>query len=340
MTDRINIGLIGAGRIGKVHAQALAHGIPGVTLAAIADVREDAARDLAQLYDVPLAAADYVAILDDVDIDAVVICTSTDTHARLIEEASQAGKHIFCEKPIDLDLARTDHALAAAAAAGVKLQIGFNRRFDPNFRRIRDLVADGRLGEPHIVRITSRDPAPPPVDYVRVSGGLFVDMAIHDFDMARFLTGSEIEEVMAVGAVLVDPAIAEAGDIDTALITLRFANGAIGSIDNSRRAVYGYDQRVEVFGSKGSAIAGNNTPTNTVLTDAEGAHADKPLYFFLERYAAAYAAELRAFCDCLRDDSEPAVTGADGRAALVAGLAAKRSLAERRPVPLSEITGD
>jgi myo-inositol 2-dehydrogenase / D-chiro-inositol 1-dehydrogenase len=337
MKRSIRVGLIGAGRIGRVHAQALAHGIPGVELAAIVDVREDAARDLAEAYNVPLAAGDPVAVLDDPDVDAVVVCTSTDTHAHLIEEAARAGKHVFCEKPIDFDLARTDQALAAAAAAGVKLQIGFNRRFDPNFRRVHDLVAEGRLGEPHVVRITSRDPAPPPIEYVRVSGGIFVDMTIHDFDMARYLAGSDIEEVTAFGAVLVDPAIGEAGDVDTALVALRFANGAIGAIDNSRRAVYGYDQRVEVFGSKGSAVASNNTPTNTVLTDVEGTHGDKPLYFFLERYAAAYAAELRAFCDCVRDGGEPPVTGADGRAALVAGLAAKRSLAEGRPVRLAEI---
>ncbi|NPV06521.1 MAG: inositol 2-dehydrogenase [Anaerolineae bacterium] len=339
MDGDLKLGLIGAGRIGRVHAHTLARAVPGVGLAAIADVRLEAAQELARQYDVPVAVQDHLAILADPEIDAVVICTSTDTHADLIVEAARAGKHVFCEKPIALDLVETDRALAAATEAGVKLQIGFNRRFDPSFRRVRDLVAQGRVGEPHIVHIISRDPAPPPIEYVKVSGGIFVDMTIHDFDMARFLTGSDIEEVTAVGAVLVDPAVGEAGDVDTALVTLRFVSGALGSIDNSRRAVYGYDQRVEVFGSRGSAAAGNQTPTNTVVADAEGIHQEKPLYFFLERYASAYVAELQAFCDCLRQDVPPPVTGADGRAALVAALAATRSLREHRPVRVAEVEG-
>lgn len=337
MKDPINIALIGAGRIGRVHAETLAYRIPAARLAAIADVREQAARQLAEQYHVPRVAQEPRALLDDPSIEAVVICASTDTHARLIEEAAQAGKHIFCEKPIDFDLARIDRALAAVERAGVKLQLGFNRRFDPNFKRVHDLVAEGRLGTPHIVHIISRDPAPPPIEYIKVSGGIFLDMTIHDFDMARYLLGSEIEEVYAIGGVMVDPAIGDAGDVDTALVTLRFASGAIGTIDNSRRAVYGYDQRLEVFGSQGSAVANNNTSTNTVLSDAEGIHSDKPLYFFLERYGAAFVAEMQAFIECIQRDTEPPVTGRDGRAPVVAGLAAWKSLREHRPVRLSEI---
>ena len=333
----VNVALIGAGRIGRVHAETLVHRIPDARLVAIADVREQAARLLADQYRIPRVTEDHGALLKDASIEAVVICSSTDTHARLIAEAAQAGKHIFCEKPIDFDLARIDHALAAVEQAGVKLQIGFNRRFDPSFKRVRDLVAEGKLGTPHIVHIISRDPAPPPIDYIKVSGGIFLDMTIHDFDMARYLLGSEIEEVYATGGVMVDPAIGEAGDIDTALVTLRFANGAIGTIDNSRRAVYGYDQRLEVFGSKGSAVAHNNTPTATVLSDADGVHGDKPLYFFLERYSAAFAAEMQAFIECIQKGTEPPVTGKDGRAPVVAGLAAWKSLREHRPVRLSEV---
>lgn len=337
MGNDLGIALIGAGRIGRVHAQTLARSVKGARLLGVADVREEAAQAVASEHGVPWAGSDHRVLLDDPAVDAVVICTSTDTHAQLIVEAAQAGKHIFCEKPIDLDLVRTDRAIAAARSAGVKLQIGFNRRFDAGFRRVRDLVAEGQVGDVHLLHIISRDPAPPSLDYVRVSGGMFLDMTIHDFDMARFLTGSDIVEVTATGAVLVDPAIGTAGDVDTALVTLRFANGALGVIDNSRRAVYGYDQRVEVFGSRGVAQADNNTPTNAWLTDERGRHSDKPLYFFLERYAAAYAAELQAFCRAVLEDEAPLVTGADGRAALVAGLAATRSLNEGRAVRLAEV---
>jgi myo-inositol 2-dehydrogenase/D-chiro-inositol 1-dehydrogenase len=221
--------------------------------------------------------------------------------------------------------------------AGVKLQIGFNRRFDPNFQRVRELVAKGQVGTPHILRITSRDPAPPPISYVQVSGGIFLDMTIHDFDMARYLVGSEVEEVFAAGGVRVDPDIGKAGDIDTAVITLTFANGAIGAIDNSRQAVYGYDQRVEVFGSEGMAAADNNTPNRTTLSTAEAVQSALPLYFFIERYTESYAAELQAFVRCVQEDTPPPVSGLDGRAAVLIGYAAKRSLQDRRPVRLDEV---
>ncbi|MBI5302149.1 MAG: inositol 2-dehydrogenase [Chloroflexi bacterium] len=332
----INLGVLGAGRIGRVHAENLAYRIPGVKLLAVADVIPDAAKKLAADLDIPSAFDNPRPILDDKEIDAVVICTSTDTHAQLIEDAARAGKHIFCEKPIALDLAKIDRALVAVQRAGIKMQLGFNRRFDPSFKRVRDLVAAGGIGTPHILRITSRDPAPPPIAYVKVSGGIFLDMTIHDFDMARFLLG-EVESVYAAGGVLVDPAIGEAGDLDTAVITLQFANGAIGVIDNSRKAVYGYDQRIEVFGSAGVAMANNQTPDTVVTSDLVGVHSAKPLHFFVERYADAYVAEMSEFIACLRENKTPAVTGVDGRVPVVMGYAAQKSYREKRPVKLSEI---
>ena len=333
----LRLGVIGAGRIGKLHAENLVTRVPGVEVAAIADVNLAAAQEVAARLHIPAAYEDYHAILNDGSIEAVAICSSTDTHAGILSEAAQAGKHIFCEKPIALDLARIDAALAAVQQAGVKLQIGFNRRFDPNFRKVRQMVAEGKIGEPHILRITSRDPAPPPIAYVKVSGGIFLDMTIHDFDMARYLCGSEVVEVYVAAGVLVDQAIGEAGDVDTAVITLRFANGAIGVIDNSRRAVYGYDQRVEVFGSAGMLQAHNNTPDNDVYTDAEGSHAAKPLYFFLERYTESFVAEMKEFVKSIQQDTPPLVTGMDGRIPVVIGLAARQSYLEKRPVQITTL---
>lgn len=333
----IRIGVIGAGRIGRLHAGHLATRIPGATAAAIADISEEAAESVATKYHIPLVTTHYAELLAHPEIDAVAICSSTDTHAQIIQQAAAAGKHIFCEKPIDFDLNRIDQALAAVAAAGVKLQIGFNRRFDANFRKAREMVREGKIGTPHLLRITSRDPAPPPLDYVKVSGGLFLDMTIHDFDMARFLMGSEVEEIFATGGVMVEPQIGAVGDIDTAVITLRFANGAIGTIDNSRQAVYGYDQRVELFGSAGMVTIGNETPDTHVFSNADGVHAAKPLYFFLERYTGSFIAEMNAFVESIRQDTTPSVTGQDGRVPVVMALAAKRSCQENRPVRLSEI---
>jgi myo-inositol 2-dehydrogenase/D-chiro-inositol 1-dehydrogenase len=333
----VKVGLIGAGRIGRLHAEHLAYRIPGAELVAVADVVIEAAQACAAQHNVPLVSGDYRDLLEADGIDAVVICSSTDTHAQIIGEAAEAGKQIFCEKPIDFDLQRIDRALQAVEVAGVKLQIGFNRRFDPNFRRVREAVAAGQIGVPHILRITSRDPAPPPLSYIKVSGGIFLDMMIHDFDMARYLIGSEVEEVYAAGNVLVDPAIGQAGDIDTAVVTLRFANGVIGTIDNSRQAVYGYDQRVEVFGSGGMVRAENETADRTFLSDAAGVHAALPLYFFVERYAEAYIAEMEAFVKAVQQDTPPPVSGPDGRAPVVIAYAAARSLHEGRPVRLDEV---
>jgi len=337
MNREINFGVIGCGRIGRIHAENLATRIPAARLVGVADVAIPAARELASRLHVERACADYRELLGDSTIDAVLICSSTDTHSRIMQEAAAAGKHIFCEKPIDYDLARIHAALSAVEKAGVKLQIGFNRRFDPSFAKVRELVASGAIGQPHVIRITSRDPNPPPLDYIKVSGGIFLDMTIHDFDMVRYLSGSDAEEIYAIGDTLVDPAIREAGDVDTAIVTLRLKSGALATIDNSRRAVYGYDQRIEVFGSKGSVSAGNRVPDAHVLMDQSGVHEAKPLHFFLERYAEAYLIELQAFVEALSKDQPPQVTGADGLQPVIMGLAATRSLREHRPVKLSEI---
>ena len=337
MTDKLNIGLIGAGRIGRLHAENLAYRLPEANPVAVSDIFVDAAVKIAAELGIPSAYQDHRPILEDKAIEAVLICSSTDTHAQLIEEAAAAGKHIFCEKPIALDLDEIDRALAAADQTGVKLQVGFNRRFDPNFRRVQEIVASGQIGTPHILRITSRDPQPPPIEYIKVSGGIFLDMTIHDFDMARFLMGGEVEEIYAAGGVLVDPAIGEAGDIDTAIINLRFANGTLGTIDNSRQAVYGYDQRVEVFGSAGMVAVSNNTPDSAVVSNAQGVHGSLPLFFFVERYTESYLAEMKAFIDCILEDKTPPVTGIDGRVPVVMGYAAQKSYVENRPVKLSEV---
>jgi myo-inositol 2-dehydrogenase/D-chiro-inositol 1-dehydrogenase len=335
--DRINVGIVGTGRIGRLHAENLMYRLPKAELLAVSDIYVGAAQEVAASLGVAAVYEDYRRILDDDRIDAVLICTSTDTHAQIIVDAAEAGKQIFCEKPIALDLAKIDRALAAVEQAGVKLMVGFNRRFDPNFRRVHDIVAAGDVGEPHLLRITSRDPAPPPLEYVKVSGGIFLDMTIHDFDMARFLIGSEVEQVYAAGNVLVDPRIGEAGDIDTTLITLHFASGVLGAIDNSRKAVYGYDQRVEVFGSGGVVSADNAYPNTVAIADAERVHRDLPLNFFIERYTESYVAEIQAFVDCVAKDTPPPVTGLDGRIPVVMGYAAMKSYQEGRPVRLSEV---
>ncbi|MEA3334854.1 MAG: inositol 2-dehydrogenase [Chloroflexota bacterium] len=335
--DQINIALIGAGRIGRLHAENLAFRIPEANLAAVADIFQEAAQRAADAFRIPLAVEDYHDLLKRDDIDAVIVCSATDTHAQIVEEAAAAGKHVFCEKPIDHDLKKIDQALVAVTAAGVKLQVGFNRRFDPNFKRVHDLVAEGRIGEPRLLHITSHDPEPPPIDYIKVSGGIFLDMTIHDFDMARYLMGCEVEEVFVAGGIMVDPAIGAAGDVDTTLTVLRFENGAIGTIANCREARYGYDQRVELLGSLGNVSASNNYPNSVTVMDANAVQRSKPLYFFLERYAESFLLEMRDFVDAVLTDRQPLVTGTDGRMPVVMGLAAWQSYRENRPVKLSEV---
>ena len=338
MSSKVNVGLIGAGRIGGLHIEHLALRIPQANLLAVSDIILEKAQRSAADFDIPVATKDNWAVIEDPDIEAIIICTPTDTHTQIIEQVAAAGKHIFCEKPIDFDLARLDRALAAVEEAGVQLQVGFNRRFDSSFRRVRELVAGGRIGEPHILRITSRDPHPPSIEYIKGSGGIFLDMTIHDFDMARYLIGSEVEEMYTAGGVMVDPEIGQVGDIDTAVITLRFESGVIGTIDNSRRATYGYDQRVEVFGSGGMVTVSNNTPDAAVVSDGQGIHGPLPLFFFLERYVDSYITEMTAFIECIQQDRTPPVTGADGRVPVVMGHAARKSYDENRPVRLDEIS--
>ena len=337
-TAKIRVGVIGTGRIGKLHIKHLAQDIPEADLVALCSLDRPSMESLAEQFNVAETVEDYTELLANSEIDAVLITSATNTHVEISQAAAKAGKHIFCEKPIALDLKQIDETLAIVEKTGVKFQVGFQRRFDASFMRIREAVASGEIGEPHIMRITSRDPAPPPVEYIKVSGGIFLDMTIHDFDMARYLIGDEVVEIYAIGDVRVDPEIGEAGDIDTAVITGRFQNGVIATIDNSRAAVYGYDQRVEVFGSKGMVTAANPLTDTVVFSRSEGTHAALPPYFFVERYKAAYLSELQAFFKCIQEDTPPPVTGKDGRVPVVMGLAALKSLRENRPVLLSEIS--
>ena len=331
----VTFGIIGAGRIGKLHADNLLSRVDGARLKAITDPFLD--EDWAASRNIPLTGKDHRILLDDPEIDAILIGSPSAEHAPQMIECAETGKHIFCEKPIALDPEIIRNALAEVDKSGVKLQVGFNRRFDPNFAAVQQQVASGALGDPHIIRITSRDPAPPPAEYVAGSGGMFLDMTIHDFDMARFLSGSEVNEVHAYGAVLVDPEIGKAGDIDTAVISLKFANGALGIIENSRKAVYGYDQRVEVFGAKGTAMADNNTPTSMIVLNESGTIRDKPLYFFLERYKTAFVAEMQAFVDTIREDKPTLVSGKDGLVPVLIAMAAKESLKTGKPVQVVSV---
>ncbi len=334
---KLKLGVIGTGRIGKVHIATLVQSVPEAEVVAVADVNSAGAKELAVQFGIPFVSADHKDIINHPDVQAVVICSPTDTHAKYIVEAARAGKHIFCEKPVDLSLEVIQNAIDEVKKAGVKLMVGFNRRFDPNFKKVHDMVVAGKIGDPSILKITSRDPAPPPAQYIAVSGGMFLDMTIHDFDMARYIVGSEVTEVYVKAAVLVDPAIGKAGDVDTAIITLTFANGALGVIDNSRKAVYGYDQRLEIFGTNGMVSADNNFPDNHRYFTGDGIHGALPLNFFMDRYLEAYSNELKAFCDAVVNNKPVPVGGQDGLMSVAIGLAAKKSVAEERPVKLSEI---
>ncbi len=336
--QKLHIGIIGAGRIGRVHAETLAFRLPESKIVAITDVNRDAAQSVAARCGIPTIADSAAEIFANPQIQAVLICSSTNTHADLIVEAAKAGKHIFCEKPIAHNLDQIDRALAAVKAAGVQLQIGFNRRFDANFARVRQAVATGEIGVPSMMHIISRDPGPPPISYIRASGGMFVDMTIHDFDMARFLIGDEVEEIYTAGGVMVDPEIGLAGDLDTALIVLRFRNGVIGTIDNSRKAVYGYDQRVEILGSKGKIATENCYPNQTTISTGDAVYKDLPLNFFMERYTESFASELRSFVTAVLEHRVTEVNGMDGRIPVAMALAARKSYDEHRPVRIDEIT--
>ncbi len=335
MVRRVNIAVIGTGRMGSVHARNLARSIPEANLVAVCDIRLEVAQAVAGELGIQRVVADYHELLADPSIEAVLIATTTTTHAGIVQDAAAAGKHIFCEKPLALDLTEIDNALAAVEKAGVKLQVGFNRRFDKSFQHVHEIVASGDIGHPCILKITDRDPKPPSIEYARSSGGMFLDLTIHDLDMARFQMG-EIEEIYTIGNTLVAPELREVDDVDTDIVTLKFANGAIGVIDNSRQAVYGYDQQLEVFCSRGTAIAQNESENTVLIGDERGFTAARPPYFFMQRYAPCYVEEVRRFIECVRDDLPTPATGKDGRMAVLLGFAAWKSLRENRPVCLSE----
>ena len=332
----VRVGVIGAGRIGRLHAELLSRRIAGAAVSAVYDVYGPLAAGLADELGVPAAGS-----VDEIlagDVDAVAVCSTADTHVELMVAAARAGKAVFCEKPVSLELAELERGLAAVESSGVPFQVGFNRRFDPAHASVQAAVATGQIGEPHLVRISSRDPEPPSLAYVRTSGGLFLDMMIHDFDMARFVTGSEVVEVYARGGARLETGFADAGDIDTALVTLVHASGCLTAIDNARRTAYGFDQRVEVFGSLGMAASENPVAHSGVVTTASGIRRPTLPHFFLERYLDSYAREWAAFVAALRDGTAPLVTADDARAPLIIGLAAGRSLAEGRPVRVEEVT--
>jgi myo-inositol 2-dehydrogenase/D-chiro-inositol 1-dehydrogenase len=292
----------------------------------------------AKSLEIPHISLDHKSIIEDREIDAVLICSPTDTHSPISLQAIAAGKHIFCEKPIDHDLGRIRKVIDALSEVDIRYQIGFHRRFDHNFQALRNAVQSGKVGDVQMVKITSRDPGPPSIAYIKVSGGLFLDMMIHDFDMVRYLSGAEVIEVSAYGAVMVDPAIGEAGDIDTAIVTLKLNNGGLAVIDNSRKATFGHDQRAEVFGSKGSVASSNDSESNVVFSDRDGVHSEPPLLFFLERYMQAYRNEITSFIKAIESGSKTEVGVNDGLQPVLVGLAAKKSLKEHRPVEIKEIS--
>jgi myo-inositol 2-dehydrogenase/D-chiro-inositol 1-dehydrogenase len=332
----VRFGLLGAGRIGKVHAKAITADA-NARLVAVADAMAPAAEAVAKQYGCEVRSIEAIEAAKD--IDAVVICTPTNTHADLIERFARAGKAIFCEKPVDLSLSRVRDCLKVVEKEKAKLMVGFNRRFDPHFRAVRAAIDDGRIGKVEMVTITSRDPGAPPIDYIKVSGGIFRDMTIHDFDMARFLLGEEVETVMATAAVLVDPAIGKAGDYDSVSVILTTKSGKQAVISNSRRATYGYDQRIEVHGSEGMVAAENQRPVFIEVANGKG-YTRPPLHdFFMTRYTEAYAAEIAAFIAAITEGAKISPSGQDGLAALALADAAVKSVKEGRAVKVSEVLG-
>jgi myo-inositol 2-dehydrogenase/D-chiro-inositol 1-dehydrogenase len=352
----LRVGIIGAGRIGRIHARSLAQAGAKIIIVScdnyylfiylfvdtmiinqqIADPFEGLAEKIASQHHIPHWTLDANQVIEHPDVDAVVICSPTDKHAEQIIHAANHKKHIFCEKPIDLSYEIVTNALDVVEKAGVKLMLGFNRRFDANFKRIKQAILQDEVGQVNMLRITSRDPSPPPLEYVKVSGGMFNDMTIHDFDMARFLMQDEVEEVYTMTQTR-HAHISEAGDIDTAVVLLKFQRGAIGYIENSRDAAYGYDQRVEVLGSKGSAACENNFPNNVVISNGQAIRRDLPMHFFLERYMGSYVEEMETFVRVITKDEPIPVTGKDGKEALILVLAANLSKKENRPVRIKEV---
>lgn len=337
MERQVNMAVIGTGRIGSVHTRNLVRSIHEANVTAICDIRLEVAQAVADELGLERVVRDYHELLGDKDIEAVLIATNTDTHAFIVKDAALAGKHIFCEKPLALDLADIDDVLRTVEKTGVKLQIGFNRRFDKSFIQVREIVNSGEIGRPCLMHIVNRDPEPPSLEYATSSGGMFLDMSIHDFDMARFQIG-EVEEIYAIGNVLMAPYLKDIKDVDIDIITLRFANGTLGSIDNSRKCVYGYDQRLEVFCTSGTVMADNEHEHTTVKGDGAGYHSAKVPYSFIQRYADGYISEVRQFVRAVRDDKPVTPTGEDSRKAVLLGMAAWESLRQNRPISMKEFT--
>jgi myo-inositol 2-dehydrogenase / D-chiro-inositol 1-dehydrogenase len=338
MKKPVKIAVIGTGRIGSMHTRNLIRSIQEAEVVAICDIRLDVAQTVADELGIERVVKDYHELLDDLEIEAVLIATNTDTHAFIVKDAANVGKQIFCEKPLALNLSDIDDVMEIVEKTGIKLQVGYNRRFDKSFRHVREVVASGELGQPCILHITNRDPEPPSIEYAKTSGGMFLDMSIHDFDMVRFQIG-EVDEIYAIGNVLIAPYLKEIGDVDIDIITLRFANGAIGSIDNSRQCTYGYDQRLEVFCVNGVAIAGNEYENTVIRGNAEGYHAAKLPRFFIQRFADCYVDEVRQFLQSVRDDTPVTPTGYDSRASVLLGLAAWESFRQNRPINLKDYRG-
>ena len=326
----VKIGVVGCGRIGKLHINNLINSVSGVEVVAVADPMLDksGAREWLAERNITNVSTDFMDIINNPKVEVVFVCSSTDTHCDISMAAVNAGKHVFCEKPIDYDIEKIKKLLALVEEKGVKFQVGFNRRFDHNHKAVADAVKDGTIGDPHIVIVSSRDPEPPPASYVAVSGGIFYDMMIHDFDMVRYVTGSEAVEISAVGSCLVNPNLQEESgipDVDTAVVTMKMANGCIAVINNSRQAVYGYDQRVEAFGSKGMAADGNDLINTTTITTVDGAHSEKPLWFFLERYNQAFIDQVVSFIDAIVNDKPTVVGAVDGLRPVLMAAAATES---------------
>lgn len=334
----VKIGVLGAGRIGKLHTENLVYGVPEAEVVAIADPLMTETLELwAKDLGIAKVCKEAEKVIEDPEVEAVFICTSTDTHADLIDKAAKAGKHIMCEKPIHTDLEVIKTAMKAAEENDVKLMVGFVRRFDHNHKKVAETVSSGYLGEPHIVKIASRDPEPPPMEYVKVSGGLFLDMMIHDFDMARYLSGSEIEEIMAYGTIKIDQRFKDYDDVDTATVMIKFENGALGVIDNSRASRYGYDQRTEVHCNKGCVQVQNDLANTSSISTAEHVVVEKPTWFFLERYNDAFIEEAKQFAKAIINDTAVPVNAYDGLMSVAAAIAAERSRKTNRPVKISEI---
>ena len=332
---KLKIGVAGLGRIGKIHLNNLLQ-LNNVEVTGVMDPAPEALE-----YSIEKGVKNTYETFNDLvtadRLDAVVICTPTHTHANYVETSARLGKQIFCEKPLDLNIQRVKDVLKVVDKSKVKLMIGFNRRFDNEFRKVKDSINNGEIGDPHVVKITSRDPSPPPLDYIKNSGGIFLDMTIHDFDMARFIVDKEIDEIYVKGEALIDEKIKKEGDIDTAVIIMKYVDSSMAVIDNSRKAVYGYDQRIEVFGSKGMIQANNVKVDNSKLYNQNGTISSLPMDFFLERYMEAYKIEIKHFVDSVTKGMPISVSGNDGLKSLQIGLAAKKSLAENRPVKINEI---